>query len=151
MQSDNIVFQTEAITVKIVARTCGNRTVPVIWSGLTCLPSMDELTHWLESLVMCGTSELCSNFILYFEHTGATKLQQPDLEMVKTFVGVLVKHRPVLKQKLVCSVYQAKELDIPTMMFRDLLLTMYTPVKPLLITDDLEDINEFIAENGPRP
>ena len=142
------ILVADFVTVRVVTRRCHDENVPVIWSGIKRLPGISEMQSWMEALVLCGNSHLCNKFILHFQHVGEDKLQQPDVDLMKAFVSVLLSQRPMLKQKLVCSVYQAKELDIPTMLMRDFFFTLYTPVRPAIISDDVEDIDEFITANS---
>ena len=83
--------------------------------------------------------------ILHFEDVSERKLETPALPMIQHIISVLLTEKQTIKNCIKCSIFQAKKLDNVTKTIRDLFLSLYTPIRPLIVTDDTGAIENFVG------
>ena len=83
--------------------------------------------------------------ILHFEDVSERKLETPALPMIQHIISVLVTEKQTIKNCIKCSIFQAKTLDNVTKTIRDLFLSLYIPIRPLIVTDDTGAIENFVG------
>ena len=115
----------------------------VFWCGILMLPTEEEMNK-IMSICLIMLKESQTPMILHFEHISDRKLETPALPLIKHIVSVLVNEKQTLKNNIKCSIFQAKKLDNITKTIRDLFLSLYTPMNPLVVTDDIHSIEEFV-------
>lgn len=138
------IWTTDNAVGKIIVASFGGTTIPIIWTGISRLPEHDECSVIMQNVVLAWHSG--ARFCLMFEHVGEKELGSPDIDFFKVCIATLLEHRELLKRKLVCSCFRAQKFNVSTVLLRDLFLSLYTPQRPLLVSDDEEEIEEFFED-----
>lgn len=134
-----------AVELVILSVRYRQRCETVFWVGLKRLPTDVELDKIIGAC-MLAFEKTNERLILHFEHIDEHALEIPSFDMIKKIVGVLMAKRERLREKLLGSIFEARFLDEKTKVMRDLFLSLYKPVSPLMITDDKAEIEHFAEQ-----
>ena len=115
----------------------------VFWCGISILPTERELNDII-SICLFTLKQSQTSMILHLEDVSEHKLETPALPMIQNIISVLVAEKQTVKNCIKCSIFQAKKLDNVTKTFRDLFLSLYSPIRPLVVTDDTSAIETFV-------
>ena len=116
----------------------------VLWCGISILPTEGELNDII-SICLLTLNKSENPIILHFEDVSERKLETPALPMIQHIISVLVTEKQTIKNCIKCSIFQAKKLDNVTKTIRDLFLSLYIPIRPLIVTDDTGAIENFVG------
>lgn len=136
-----ITSQVQTVDLAALSICYHNHSTNVFWIGIRLLPSDEEVDLIIASLV---TALSTSRLILHFEHVSHHPLDNPSFEMMKKFVSTLINYKKLLSENLIGTIFQARILDHNTKVMRDLFLSLYKPLKPLLFTDNSQEVECFV-------
>ena len=82
---------------------------------------------------------------LHIEHVDSDRLDAPDLGLLMRLVAELFAHRDVIERRVCATCVQAKELDEPAKVARDLFLGLYNPANFKIVVGDAK-ARAFLAK-----
>jgi hypothetical protein len=140
---NKIDFKSNCVELAILSANYHGKNVKVLWCGISILPTEKE---WNDILAIClHTVKQCkTSMILHFEDVSDQDLDTPTLAMLKKFISILVAEQQTVRNLVECGIFQTKKLDNLTKKMKDLFLSLYKPITPLIVTHDTNAIETFV-------
>ena len=113
---------------------------------MSALPDEHEVDALMQALFLALDHGAPALF--HIEHVGDRPLGSPSIEMLKAMAGHLMASTALLKRKLLATVFQSQFMNGPTKVMRDVFLGLYRPIKPLLFSDNVAEIEAFVAREA---
>ena len=117
----------------------------VVWFGVRTTPDRDEIEH-LCTIACMWIEHTERPLVLHIEDTATGLLNPPDMGCILCIVGRLLEHRDQLQKKLRGTCVQARRIDDPARMAKDLFLGVYQPVAPFDIVEGAAAAKAFLAK-----
>lgn len=132
------LYDSDAIRVEV--RDGGH----VVYAGIRATPGPDEISVAVGKAVEWLRAHPDARAALHIQHVESDRLDAPDLGLLMRLVAELFAHRDVIEAHVCATCVQAKELDEPARMARDLFLGLYNPANFKLVVGD-EKARAFLA------
>ena len=136
--SDVSLYASPAITVEV-------RGGRVMYAGIVAMPGPDEIGLAAEEVVAWLRAHPDARAALHIQHVESDRLDAPDLGLLMRIVATLFQHRDVIEQTVCATCVQAKELDEPAKIARDLFLSLYNPANFKIVVGDAK-AQSFLAK-----
>ena len=116
----------------------------VVYAGIRATPGPDEVGVAVRCAVDWLRAHENARAALHIQHVESDRLDAPDLGLLMRLVSELFQHREVIERVVCATCVQAKELDEPAKMARDLFLGLYNPANFKIVVGD-ERAQSFLA------
>lgn len=84
-------------------------------------------------------------FALKIEHVGDREIQFPDMRGILHIASNLVKHKKLVEGKLLGTCIQVQQEGTLLGLAKDMLLTVYQPVRPFDVKTGFDQAEEFLC------
>ena len=118
----------------------------VLWFGLRAAPDRDEIER-LCTVACTWIEHTARPLAFHMEHVdGRADLVPPDMSCILCIVGRLLEHRDALASKLRGTCVQARRIDEPARLAKDLFLSLYQPAAPFDVVVGAQAAQAFLAK-----
>ena len=114
----------------------------VCWVGVHKTPGVDEMDRIAEDMSKLFETQTC---ILHVEHVGP-ELVVPSFSQITHTLVLLNKYSELIHRSLLGTAIQYRRMDSVFQGICDLALTLYRPLKPLVITSEAHEVAAFIHQ-----
>ena len=132
------LYDSDAIRVEV---RDGGR---VVYAGIRATPGPDEISVAVGKAVAWLRGDERRRAALHIQHVESDRLDAPDLGLLMRLVAELFAHRDVIEARVHATCVQAKELDEPAKLARNVFLGLYNPKDFKLVVGD-EKARAFLA------
>ena len=114
------------------------------WMGIKDLPTLDEIDCIAAHMVKEAQK---GQFILHIEHVGEGALPIPTWAHLQRALTHMYAQARLIRAHLLGTIVQYRQMDATVQFVQHIVLSLYKPQKPLLITNDKTQIRAFIAQS----
>lgn len=119
--------------------------VQTLWIGVSETPSTEDVER-LMAVLFPWFDVVEGGVCLHIEHCETEHIQPPEVGTLLLIAAKLLEAKDRIDRSLVGTVVQARHLDGPALMARDLFLGMYQPRKPLHIVQGRREARRCLEE-----
>lgn len=107
---------------------------------------MEEVDSLVKVLTPWAEGSERETLILHIQHVDTPDLELPEFPLLFHLASTLLDNKRLVEKALLGTVLQAKALDPPALLARDVFLGLYKPKKELLICDSDADASRFLRD-----
>ena len=112
----------------------------IIWIGLNETPTKEDIDKIINNIL-----KIKDSYIVHAEHISENSLI-PSLDILYYVLSQLIEKKDVIKRQLKGTIIQTRAMDPIFEFVKNLALTIYKPTKPLCITYQIKEVEDFIRK-----
>lgn len=135
------VWSSSPTRPSLVVRAREASGATVLWVGVHSNPTTDSV----DALMNVMTPWTEGKVVLHIQDVNDDSLHPPDIGFLLHLASKLLDSRDLIDRSLLGTVVQAKHLDPPALLARDLFFGLYTPRKEMVLCDSAKEASSFVA------